>query len=232
MATADICITRDSDAHTGEMAPSTNDLLADPYRYANVSRDESSDDEQQDVLVSPTRSIAQDIPDSAPPPPPAPSSSSSAAALTPPRRQLLPQRHISVGLSAVVDSVGRRFSDSGTPPIHSCINVAVEAAATPLPPPPYDGASTRSGTNETCCRGHHYLLSAVCGGINITKERVCIVLIIAIMIVFLVVLEKMIGVDIVDEKKLLQVLATGVLPVRQEQPTTSSAPQHQVPSAG
>jgi hypothetical protein len=224
MAATDTYNTRADDTHGGDIVAPSDDLLTDPYRYANVSHDELSDDEQQDVLPSSSGDIPQDIPDSAPPAPP-PSPSSSAALAPPPRRLLRPQHHIDVGLSAVVDSVGRRFSESGTPPIHSCINIAVETSATPLAPPPYDGASTRSGTNETCCRGQHNLFSAICGGINITKERVCIVLIIAIMIVLLVLLEKMIGVDIVDEKKLLQVLATGVLPLKQEQPTTPSAPQ-------
>jgi hypothetical protein len=69
------------------------------------------------------------------------------------------------------------------------------------------------------------LFSAIRGGINITKERVCIMLIIVIAIVFIVLLETMIGVDIVDEKKLIRVLATGVLINRQEQCTASSTPR-------
>jgi hypothetical protein len=228
MAATDTYNTRAYDTHGGDIVGPSNDLLTDQYRYANVSRDESSDDEQRDVLPSSSGDIPQDIPDSAPAPPAPPPPSPALAPPPPPSRQRQLQHHLGVGLSAVVDSVGRRFSESGTPPTHSCINIAVEATATPLPPPPYDGASTRSSTNETCCRGQRDLFSAICSGINITKERVCIVFIIAIMIVLLVVLEKMVGVDIVDEKKLLQVLATGVLPIRQEQPTTSSTPQHRL----
>jgi hypothetical protein len=220
MAAPDMFNTKADDTHGDDTVEPTEDLRTDPYRYANVSRNEPSDDEH--MPPSSVGDIPQDIPDSAPPPPPPPSPA------PPPRRQRQPQHHLGVGLSAVVDSVGRRFSESGTPPTHSCINIAVEATATPLSPPPYDGASSRSSTNETCCRGHRYLFSAICGGISITKERVCIVLIIAIMIVLLVLLEKMIGVDIVDEKKLIQVLATGVLPIRQEQLTTSSAPQQRL----
>jgi hypothetical protein len=219
MAATDIFNTRADNARGDDIVAPTDNPRTDPYQYANVSRDESEDDERRDVLPSSTGDIPQDIADSArPPPSPAP----------PPRRQRQAQHHLGVGLSAVVDSLGRRFSESGTPPTHSCINIAVEATATPVAPPPYDGVSSRSSTNETCCRGQHYLFSAICGGINITKERVCIVFIIAIMIVLLVLLEKMIGVDIVDEKKLLQVLATGVLPVREEQLTTLSAPQQRL----
>jgi hypothetical protein len=222
MAATDIFNTRADDTHGDDIAAPTDDLRTDPYQCANVSRDESNaDDEQEDMLPSSAGDIPQDIPDSAPPPPPPLSPAQS-------RRHRQPQRHLGVGLSAVVDSVGRRFSESGTPPTHSCINIAVEATTTPLAPPPYDGASSRSSTNETCCRSQHYLFSAICGGINITKERVFIILIIAIMIVLLVLLEKVIGVDIVDEKKLLQVLATGVLPIGQEQLTTSSAPQQRL----
>jgi hypothetical protein len=110
---------RADDTHGDDMVAPTDDLLTDPYQYANVSRDEPTDDEQGDVLPSSTGGIPRDMPDSAPPPP----------SPAPPRRQRQAQHHLGVGLSAVVDSVGRRFSESGAPPTHSCINIAVEATA-------------------------------------------------------------------------------------------------------
>jgi hypothetical protein len=53
---------------------------------------------------------------------------------------------------------------------HSSINIALETSGTPLPPPPYDGNSTRMST-DTRWRDQHGAFTGICSGINITRER-------------------------------------------------------------
>ena len=211
MATADPNITSVSDDDAADMSVSVGGPPVDPYRYTSISDDERTDEESSDV--GEMNAYTGDAPDSI---------------LLAQRCQRPPQHYDGIGLNAVVDTVGRQFAESDAVPTHSCINIAVETTVTPPPPsplpppPPYDGDSTRASMSN-CCGGQYGLLSSIFGGTNISKERVCILLILTIAIVLIVLLEKMAGVDIVDGKKLVQVLATGVLPIRQEQTTTTAA---------
>ena len=95
MATADNFKTSVVDDDCNIIGAPDSVTMADPYRYVGVSRSDGdmSEEEQHDAGEV-TGANGGDTVDSAP------------VAL---RRQLVPQHHAGVGLSAVVDSVGRRF---------------------------------------------------------------------------------------------------------------------------
>jgi hypothetical protein len=95
-------------------------------------------------------------------------------------------------LMVTIDSAGVRYGDSSPVPTHSCINIATQV--TP------DEAHHQECPCWPPRFGH------------VIMKRAAVIIAILLVIAVIVLLEKMLGADILDEKKLIQDLAGELLP--------------------
>ena len=92
-------------------------------------------------------------------------------------------------LTVTVDSVGRQFSVSGEVPIHSCVNIATQVAPEDI-----------SNDSWTSC-----FTKAV-------AKRAMMVVGALIAVGLVILIERLVGADIVDEKTLIRDIAAELLP--------------------
>lgn len=109
-------------------------------------------------------------------------------------------------MTFTIDSAGRRFNAESAVPIHSCINIATQTG----------DDDERSSCGWTDCAK------------KLIMQRLALVVAGILVIVLIILLERTINVDIIDEKKLLQDLAGELLPKmgggRTTTPSTPSTP--------
>ena len=94
------------------------------------------------------------------------------------------------GLTLTIDSAGRRFHDSSPVPIHSCINIATPQTDV---------------HNDTCWR---------CLGVSkkAMLQRLSVVAAGVLVVVVIILIERYVGAEIFDEKKLMQDIADSLVP--------------------
>jgi hypothetical protein len=112
-------------------------------------------------------------------------------------------------LMVTVDSVGRQFSASMPVPIHSCLNIATQ------------------GEVDESCGGR----SAVSCMTRALKKHIIVAIVGLLVVVLIIVLEKLLGAELIDEKKLIQDISAQLLPqlAGTQPPTTTktTAAAHQ-----
>ena len=99
-----------------------------------------------------------------------------------------------------IDSAGREFTDASEVPIHSCIHIGTQVAP--------DDLST-SWTD--------FMKKAI-------VKRIAIVAAAVLVVVVIILLERLIGVDIIDEKKLIQDIGAELIPQLRGAYTTPAPP--------
>ena len=97
-------------------------------------------------------------------------------------------------LMVTIDSAGRQFGDSSEVPIHSCINIA-----------------TQTGDEDENGRGG---IMACFGGVvkKAVLQGLAYVAIGVLVLVIIILVERFTGMDIIDERKLIQDIAAEIVP--------------------
>jgi hypothetical protein len=109
-------------------------------------------------------------------------------------------------LMVTIDSAGVRYGDSSPVPLHSCINIA---------------------TQVTPDEAHHQECQCWPPWFGrVVMKRAAVIVAILLVIAVIVLMEKLLGADILDEKKLIQDLAGELLPSLRN-PLTSPTPPTQ-----
>ena len=92
-------------------------------------------------------------------------------------------------LVLTVDSVGRQFTGESPVPIHSCVNIAVQT----------------DEDNSSCWNCVGFMKKALI-------QKLALVAVGVLVVVIIIMIERFAGIDIIDEKKLVQDIAAEVLP--------------------
>ena len=111
-------------------------------------------------------------------------------------------------LMVTIDSAGRQFGDSSPVPIHSCINIA-----------------TQTGDDED--ENGRGGIMACFGGVvkKAVLQRLAYVAIGLLVVVIIILIERLTGTNIIDERKLIQDIAEEIVPkVAMRAATTPSVP--------
>lgn len=91
-----------------------------------------------------------------------------------------------------IDSAGVQFNDTSPVPIHSCLNIATQIT-------PDDAPDVACTSWISCIKG-------------MIAKRVAVGAGVVLLVVVIILIEKLLGMDLIDEKKLIQDLSAELLP--------------------